>query len=98
MNGGALRRIRQRLYSVASLLRRPVDIGGAIGGSGFVPMTNNGTQVNIVHGTNSYIYSIASGFQVVTDSNFHATVSTTFSTIISFIHGLGRTSSSFRTH
>lgn len=68
----------QRLYSVASLSATPVDIGGAIGGSGFVPMTNNGTQVNIVNGTNSYIYSIANGFQVVTDSNFHAAVSTTF--------------------
>lgn len=68
----------QRLFSVASIGATPVDIGGAIGGSGFVPMTNNGTQVNIVNGVNSYIYSLATGFQVVTDSNFHPAVSTTF--------------------
>lgn len=67
----------QRLYSVTSALV-VTDIGGAIGGSSIVPVSDNGTQLCIVNGVNGYIYSVASGFQVITDANFHAGANVTF--------------------
>ena len=65
------------LYSVSSL-GVATALGGAVGGTGFVCMSDNGTQVLITNGVNGYIYSTANGFQVITDSNFHASTSCTF--------------------
>lgn len=67
----------QILYSVSSTGTATV-LGGAVSGSGVVSMTDNGTQLLIVNGTFGYIYSVANGFQVITDSNFHASTSATF--------------------
>lgn len=67
----------QRLYSLTSA-GVVTDLGGSIPGNGFTPMSDNGTQVCVVNGTNGYIYSVSSGFQVITDANFHSANSTTF--------------------
>lgn len=67
----------QRLYSVTSL-GVVTDIGGSIGGAAIVSMANNGTQVCIVNGVNGYIWAATTGFQVITDPNFHPANTTTF--------------------
>lgn len=77
MNGVAYVVSGQRLYSVTSA-GVVTDIGGAIAGTGFTPMANNGTQVCIVNGVNGFIWSAAAGFQVITDANFHAANTVTF--------------------
>jgi hypothetical protein len=67
----------QRLYSLTSA-GVATDIGGAIAGAAVVSMANNGTQVCIVNGINGYIWSLTSGFQVITDPNFYPANTTTF--------------------
>ena len=65
------------LYSVTAAGVGTV-LGGTVGGTAFVCMTDNGTQLMIVNGVNGYIYSVADGFQVITDGNFHPATSATF--------------------
>ena len=65
------------LYSVDSL-GNATALGGAVGGNGYVCMSDNGTQVLIVNGVHGYVYTAASGFQIINDSNFHAATSATF--------------------
>jgi hypothetical protein len=65
------------LYSVTSL-GVATSIGGAISGNGPVSMSDNGTQLLIVNGVLGYIYSVGTGFQVITSTNFHASKSCTF--------------------
>lgn len=77
MNGVAYVVSGQRLYSVTST-GVVTDIGGSIAGTGFVSMGNNGTQVCIVNGVNGFIWSQTSGFQVITDPNFHSASTVTF--------------------
>lgn len=60
----------QRLFSVTSA-GISTDIGGAILGSGNVSMSDNGTQLCIVNGTQGYIYSVSGGFQLITDPAFN---------------------------
>lgn len=67
----------QRLYSVSSS-GVATDIGGAITGSGYVSMADNGTQICIVNGVEGYIWSSTGGLQVISDINFHAANSVTF--------------------
>lgn len=67
----------QRFYSLTSA-GVVTDLGGSITGTGFTPMADNGTQVGIVNGVNGYIWSAASGFQIISDPNFHAANSITF--------------------
>jgi hypothetical protein len=77
MNGVAYVVSGQRLYSVTSA-GVATDIGGSIAGTSVTPMANNGTQVCIVNGINGFIWSATSGFQVITDPNFHAANTVTF--------------------
>lgn len=65
------------LYSLTSA-GLVTQLGGQIGGGGYVAMANNGTQVCIVNGTNGYIYSATAGFQIISDPNFHSAQSVTF--------------------
>src|SRR6185369_2617591 len=48
------------------------QLGGQISGTGVVSMDDNGSQLAITNGTSGYIYSVDGGFQLITDSNFHA--------------------------
>ena len=59
-----------RLYSVTST-GAATDIGGSILGVGKVAMSDNGTQLCIVNGTQGYIYSVSGGFQLITDPAFN---------------------------
>jgi hypothetical protein len=77
MNGVAYVVSGQRLYSLTSA-GVVNDIGGSIGGTAFTPMANNGTQVCIVNGVNGFIWSAASGFQVITSPNFYPANTVTF--------------------
>lgn len=65
------------LYSVSSNGVAEA-LGGAVLGAGPVSMSDNGTQLIIVNGQFGYIYSDASGFQIITSDNFHASSSVTF--------------------
>lgn len=68
-----------RLYSVSSAVIPVVTLlGTGISGSGIVSIADNGDQLMIVNGTNGYVYSTDAGFQLVTDSDFHAANTTTF--------------------
>lgn len=67
----------QHLYSVTSS-GVATDLGGSITGTGYVSMADNGTQICIVNGVEGYIWSATSGFQVISDINFHAANSVTF--------------------
>lgn len=58
------------LYSVSST-GVSTFLGGAISGTGPVSMDDNGTQLEIVNGTNGYIYSVALGFLLITDADFN---------------------------
>lgn len=60
----------QRLYSVTSA-GVATDVGGAILGVGNVSMSDNGTQLCIVNGTQGYIYTVAGGFQLITSPAFN---------------------------
>lgn len=46
------------------------QLGVGITGNGPVSMDDNGTQLCVTNGTNGYIYSDASGFQLISDSDF----------------------------
>ena len=59
------------LYSVSSA-GVVTALGGAVSGTDPVSMDNNGTQICIVNGTNGYIYSVAGGFTLISDSDFAA--------------------------
>lgn len=61
----------QLLYSVSSAGVETV-LGGNISGSGPVSMSDNGTQLLIVNGTNGYYYTTAGGFALITDADFAA--------------------------
>ncbi len=61
----------QDLYSVSSAGVATV-VGGAVTGTGVVSMADNGTQLCIVNGTNGYIYTVATGFTLISDIDFHA--------------------------
>ncbi len=61
----------QLLYSVTSTGTTTV-LGGNISGSGPVSMSDNGTQLVIVNGTNGYYYTVAGGFALITDIDFAA--------------------------
>lgn len=65
------------LYSVTST-GTVTNLGGSIGGTAPVSMADNGTQLCIVNGVNGYIYSVALGFVVISDTNFHAANVVTF--------------------
>lgn len=65
------------LYSI-SALGAGTFLGGGITGTAAVVMSDNGSQVLIVNGTNGYIYSTALGFTVISDPNFHPATSATF--------------------
>ena len=58
------------LYSVSSL-GIATNVGGSILGSGWVSMSDNGTQLCIVNGTQGYIYTVSGGFQLITSPNFN---------------------------
>lgn len=59
------------LYSVAEN-GTVASLGSTISGSGPVSMDDNAAQLAIVNGTNGYIYSVAAGFQLITDADFHS--------------------------
>lgn len=65
------------LYSVTSA-GAGTPVGGNVSGTGFVLMADNGLQLLIINGVFGYIYTVASGFQVITDPNFHASTSAAF--------------------
>lgn len=67
----------QILYSVTSA-GVVTTLGGAVTGTGPVAMTDNGTQLLILNGVHGYIYTVANGFQIIVDANFHAATSGTF--------------------
>lgn len=61
------------LYSISNAATPVVtELGGAILGSGVVSMADNGTQIMIVNGSNGYLYDVAGGFRLVTDTDFTA--------------------------
>lgn len=60
----------QNLYSISSK-GVPTNIGGAVLGNNPVSMSDNGKQLCIVNGTQGYIYTIANGFQLITDPAFN---------------------------
>ncbi len=53
-------------------------LGQNIGGTAVTPMSQNGSQIIIVNGVNGYIYDLTTGFDVITDSDFHAAKTVTF--------------------
>lgn len=53
-------------------------LGGQISGTGVVSMSDNGSQLIIVNGTLGYIYSIATGFLLITDPAFNPSTIVTF--------------------
>ncbi len=60
-----------RLYSVSST-GVATDLGGNISGTAPVSMDDNGSQLEIVNGTNGYLYSTSLGFGLISDTDFHA--------------------------
>lgn len=58
------------LYSIASN-HTTTELGGVISGTNVVSMDDNGAEVGIVNGVNGYIYSAASGFQLITDAAYN---------------------------
>ena len=52
------------------------QLGGQIAGSGVVSLADNGTQIMMVDGTNGFTYSVADGFDLVTDADFNAAKTT----------------------
>lgn len=65
------------LYSISSL-GVSTFLGATITGNGAVSMSDNGTQLCIVNGVEGYIYSVDTGFVLITDPNFHPAQSVTF--------------------
>jgi len=66
-----------RLYSVSETGTVTL-LGVGISETNVVSMCDNGDQLCIVNGVNGYIYSTATGFIRITDSNFHAADVVTF--------------------
>ena len=67
------------LYSITDDATPVVTrLGGQISGSGVVHIEDNGTQIVMVNGSNGYVYSTSSGFQLITDTDFHAANTVTF--------------------
>lgn len=67
------------LYSVSDAATPVVTLlGGQIDGSGLVSNDDNGAQLEIVNGTNGYIYSASGGFLRITDANFQPANTVTF--------------------
>lgn len=68
--GGVLHVVSgEQLYSVTSA-GVATSVGSSIPGSGRISMADNGDELGMVNGTNGYIYSSASGFQLITDIDF----------------------------
>ena len=67
----------QRLYSVTAT-GQATDVGGNITGVGNVSMSDNGAQLCIVNGVSGYIYTVAGGFQLITDPAFNPANTVTF--------------------
>ncbi len=65
------------LYSVSATGVATI-VGGAVSGTGIVSMADNGTQLCMVNGTNGYIYSVAAGFTLISDIDFHPANTVTF--------------------
>lgn len=65
------------LYSVSST-GASAALGGNVSGSGPVVMMDNGTQLLIINGASGYVWSATTGFQLVSDPNFHPSTSGTF--------------------
>lgn len=55
-----------------------VSLGGVISGTGPVSMADNGTELVTVNGENGYIWSQASGFRIISDTDFNAADTVTF--------------------
>lgn len=53
-------------------------LGSGIFGTGVVSMSDNGTQLAIVNGSNGYIYSATGGFQIISNANFFPANTVTF--------------------
>ncbi len=53
-------------------------LGGTIAGTNVVSMSDNGTQLIIVNGTQGYIYSPTTGFLLITDPSFNPSTIVTF--------------------
>lgn len=49
-----------------------VTLGGVISGSGPVSMADNGAELVTVNGSNGYIWDDASGFRIISDTDFNA--------------------------
>lgn len=58
------------LYSV-SASGTAVEVGNGIGSLGPVSMSDNGQQMCIVNGVGGWIYTVATGLQPITSSNFY---------------------------
>lgn len=54
-------------------------LGGQISGSGVVSMADNGQEIMIVNGSNGYLYDTTSGFRIITDTDFTAGSTVTYS-------------------
>jgi hypothetical protein len=68
------------LYSVSNDPTPVVtELGGVISGSGVVSMADNGNEIMIVNGSLGYLYDTTSGFRLVTDTDFVAGNTVTYS-------------------
>lgn len=65
------------LYSV-SATGMVTPLGSAVGGTGNVVMSDNGTQLLITNGVNGYVWTAVGGFVVITDAAFNAANTVTF--------------------
>ena len=65
------------LYSIAST-GTATEVGIGITGTGIVSISENGNEIQIVNGTNGYLYDTTSGFRAITDTDFNAAHTTTY--------------------
>lgn len=82
------------LYSFSSVGAVTL-LGGQISGVGRVSMDDNGAQLQIVNGTDGYLYSATGGFSRITDANFNPANTTTMLDRF-FLHDRIGTSQVFR--
>lgn len=66
------------LYSVPATGGAGTPVGSSVDGDGIVSMSDNGTQLCIVNGAQGYIYTTTTGFQIISDVNFHPANTVTF--------------------
>lgn len=66
------------LYSIPATGGDGTPVGSSVSGNGVVSMSDNGTQLCVVNGAQGYIYTTTTGFQVISDVNFHAANTVTF--------------------